>query len=273
MSSGQLDLPGTLRCPSPQRQHIPPTLQRAAFRLDFPPSYVIVGVHRLCTDTTLRGPAWNKCKHGVVRGAVVGLVWAFLTFGIQKKFIEIFLVNSPRVTGLSKDSIFGYQVPFSLPTYAAVLTLGEQITLILQFFLSRNIRITRERVWEQTVLSRGKGAAFWGPYVEEWDNPPIVVSERGWDQWASSWVGRFIIKRVLLYPLSLYPFVGMLISAGLKALGTATYLHKPYFDAKKNDAVTKSYVRRGAQMGVSSFRICCRSFGRFAYHWIGFYRL
>jgi hypothetical protein len=55
---------------------------------------------------------------------------------------------------------------------------------------------------------------------------------------------------VLLYPLSLYPFVGMLISAGLKALGTATYLHKPvsyqfqvvfgtltclrkYFDAKK----------------------------------------
>lgn len=32
---------------------------------------------------------------------------------------------------------------------------------------------------------------------------------------------------VLLYPLALYPFVGTLISAGLKGLGIATYLHKP----------------------------------------------
>jgi len=120
-----------------------------------------------------------------------------------------------------------------LPTYAAVLTLGDQITLILRFFLSRNIRITRERVWEQTVRSRGKGPEFWQPYVEEWESPPAAVKKRGWDAWASGWVARMLIRRVLLYPLALYPFVGTLISAALKGLGTATYLHKPYFEAKK----------------------------------------
>jgi hypothetical protein len=56
----------------------------------------------------------------------------------------------------------------------AILLLGTQITSIITFFLSRNIRIARKRAWDQTVTSRGKGPDFWKPYVEEWDVPPIV---------------------------------------------------------------------------------------------------
>ena len=56
----------------------------------------------------------------------------------------------------------------------AILLLGAQITSIISFFLSRNIRVARQRAWDQTVASRGKGADFWQPYVEEWDVPPIV---------------------------------------------------------------------------------------------------
>lgn len=44
-------------------------------RLAFPPIYVVVGAYRLLTDANLRVPAWKKCKHGVVRGAAVGLGW------------------------------------------------------------------------------------------------------------------------------------------------------------------------------------------------------
>lgn len=49
-------------------------------RLAFPPIYVLVGAYRLATDKNLYVPAWQKCKHGVVRGMVVGGIWvrAFL---------------------------------------------------------------------------------------------------------------------------------------------------------------------------------------------------
>jgi len=206
--------------------------------MEFPPSYVLVGVYRLCTDKLLYKPAWDKCKHATQRGAIVGSIWAFLTFSIQKKFIELFLSNSPRITGLSRDdTVFGYKVPFSLYTYATIMILGSQITYILRFFLSRNIRIARDRVWDQTVLSRGKGPDFWQPYVEEWQNPPNLDLEtprnRFIEKWLGGWFGLFLVKRVLLSPFQVYPFVGMVVSAWFKALGTSRFLHQRYFEAKK----------------------------------------
>ncbi|TFK32566.1 hypothetical protein BDQ12DRAFT_616860 [Crucibulum laeve] len=218
-------------------EEVPPPLQRASLRLEFPPSYVIVGVYRLFTDKLLWKPAWDKCKHATQRGAIVGTIWAVLTFGIQKKFIQVFLANSPRITGLSNDTMFGYKIPFNIHTYATILLLGSQITYILKFFLSRNIRIARERAWAQTVTSRGKGPEFWQPYVEEWKVPPVVdMNSRQrtfMNRWLGGWFGLFVIKRVLLLPFNFYPFVGILVSAWFKALGTAHYLHKQYFESKK----------------------------------------
>ncbi|KAF9265202.1 hypothetical protein L218DRAFT_898816 [Marasmius fiardii PR-910] len=219
---------------STSEEPVPDNLVRATNRLHFPPSYVVVGVYRLCTDKTLYVPTWQKCKHGTVRGAVVGAAWTFFTFGIQKKFIEIFLSNSPRVIGLSNDTMFGYKVPFTVQTYATILTLSTQITFILRFFLSRNIRIARDRVWDQTLFSRGKGPDFWKPYVEEWDNPPSVQVKESWaEKLLGGWFGLFVVKKVLLAPLALYPFVGIVISAWFKGLGTAQVLHRRYFEAKK----------------------------------------
>jgi hypothetical protein len=57
-------------------EHLPPNLARAALRLGFSPSYVLVGVYRLFTDKNLYGPAWDKCKHATRRGAIVGGIWA-----------------------------------------------------------------------------------------------------------------------------------------------------------------------------------------------------
>ena len=66
---------------SPSQSHfqstesIPPELAHAAERLQFSPSYIVVGVYRLFTDKALYVPAWEKCKHGTQRGLVVGLAW------------------------------------------------------------------------------------------------------------------------------------------------------------------------------------------------------
>lgn len=53
----------------------PPELERASYRLQFSPSYAIVGIYRLATDKSLYRPAWDKCKHGTQRGLIVGFVW------------------------------------------------------------------------------------------------------------------------------------------------------------------------------------------------------
>ncbi|KII93002.1 hypothetical protein PLICRDRAFT_35170 [Plicaturopsis crispa FD-325 SS-3] len=215
---------------------VPPTLARAAQRLEFPPSYVVVGAYRLFTDRAMYVPAWDKCRHATRRGLIVAAIWAISSYKLQKVFIKTFLVSSTRITGLRNDTIFGYQNPFDLPTYATILFLSSQVSYILLFFLRRNIGIARTRAWDQTVASRGKGSDFWGPYVEEWDVPPNV-DERGRaggvERWLGSWVGRMVFRRVILLPFALNPLLHILLSAGLRSLGTARYLHKPYFEAKK----------------------------------------
>ena len=70
-------VPGEFGAPEEEYalQNIPVNLRRATARMEFPPSYVIVGVYRLFTDKNLRVPAWQKCKHGATRGAGVALGW------------------------------------------------------------------------------------------------------------------------------------------------------------------------------------------------------
>ncbi|KAF9523084.1 hypothetical protein CPB83DRAFT_776047 [Crepidotus variabilis] len=218
-------------------QDVPPQLARATMRLEFSPSYVLVGVYRLFTDKLLYIPAWDKCKHAAQRGAVVGAAWAFFTFSIQKRFIEMFLSNSPRITGLSSDTMFGYPLPFSIHTYATIMIIGSQVTRIMQFFLRKNLRIARDRAWDQTVKSRGKGPEFWQPYVEEWARPPRVASDTKQQKFVKKylggWFGLFVIKRVLLSPFQIYPFVGMAVTSWFRALGTAHILHRRYFESKR----------------------------------------
>ena len=82
------------------------------------------------------------------------------------------------------------------PADATVMFISSQVEMIITFFLSRNLRIARERAWYQTVKSRGKGLEFWGPYVEEWQTPPQVDESGGWwYKWVSNGLARLIIRR------------------------------------------------------------------------------
>jgi len=97
------------------------------------------------------------------------------------------------------------------------------------------LRIARDRAWDLTLASRGKDAGFWGPYVEEWQEPPTAKSDSQakWEKWVTSGIGRLLIRKLILLPLDLYPLVGIVVTAGIKAVGTAKVCHKPYFESKK----------------------------------------
>jgi hypothetical protein len=136
---------------------------------------------------------------------------------------------------------------------AAMVYMGHQLTTILRFFLSKNIRIARDRVWQHTVASRGKGLEWFQPYVEEWDQPPRIGKDElkgGFiERIAGGWIGTLVLKRgssfeiipsnvipnayappsarvVILAPLSLYPLVGTVASASIRALGMSRILHR-----------------------------------------------
>ena len=68
---------------APHLTNVPSALERATLRLEFPPSYVVVGVYRLATDKSLHVPIWNKCKHGFIRGLAVGAGWVSLLVSLS----------------------------------------------------------------------------------------------------------------------------------------------------------------------------------------------
>lgn len=80
-----------------------------------------------------------------------------------------------------------------------MIYMGHQLTTILQFFLSKNIKIARDRAWQHTVASRGKGPEWFQPYVEEWERPPHVGEDemKGSfvERFAGGWIGKLVVKQ------------------------------------------------------------------------------
>jgi len=104
---------------------------------------------------------------------------------------------------------------------------------IVKFFLSKNIRIARSRAWDQTVKSRGKGADFWQPYYEEWQQPPVIPTDSWkWKKWVGNFTIGVLLQRVAIMALRFYPLVGIAVTAWIKGIQTARHLHEPYFTAK-----------------------------------------
>lgn len=66
--------------PRDKLENIPRPLVRATLRLQFSPTYVVVGMYRFFTDKSLYVPAWDKCRHAARRGAIIGTVWVCLFF-------------------------------------------------------------------------------------------------------------------------------------------------------------------------------------------------
>jgi len=154
---------------------------------------------------------------------------------VQRQIVRLFLLTTHRFSGygLSEHQVFGHNI--SLTTYATVMFMSGQITGLIKYFLARNLAIARQRAWDQVVASRGKSPDFWGPYVEEWSKPPSVKpGGRNWEKWVGGWALRFIVRNVLVTPLSiLVPYAGLLIGAVIKSISMSRTLHAPYFIAKK----------------------------------------
>lgn len=61
--------------------------------LHLPPLYTVVGLYRLLTDPSIRGPVLDKVKHASIRGLVVGLIYAIVSWQPLRWFVKRFLIG------------------------------------------------------------------------------------------------------------------------------------------------------------------------------------
>ena len=134
---------------------------------------------------------------------------AVLTFHIQRGVISLFLSKyAPRFFAFVRVSLAfrsstltnALYVPYvtqylSVTTWATLVSLSSQMGGIVEFFLSKNIRIARDRAWDLTIISRGKSRDFWGPYVEEWQKPPKINETSGLERIFGKWWARLLFRR------------------------------------------------------------------------------
>lgn len=69
--------------------------------LSFPPAYCAIGAYRLAHDPLLWKPMWLECRDAAKRAGLVALLWAGLTWPIQKLFVYYFMRGSAKVSGMS----------------------------------------------------------------------------------------------------------------------------------------------------------------------------
>lgn len=94
--------------PSPNARRTSPFVMPSEL-LHLPPTYTLVGLYRLLTDPTIRGPVLDKVKHATFRGIVMAGVWSVGSWGVMDWFVRKFLVSG-RGAGGGGGGWFGFGV-------------------------------------------------------------------------------------------------------------------------------------------------------------------
>ncbi|WVQ82753.1 hypothetical protein IAT38_004885 [Cryptococcus sp. DSM 104549] len=227
--------------------------------LHLPPLYTIVGLYRLLTDPSIRGPVLDKVKHASVRGLVVGGVYAVLSWQTMDWFIRKFLMSGPgwfkkaeEVVSKSQGKpvrvgVGRFGVDLDVVLYTHLLILLPQLSSILRFFVYKNLKLARSRAYALTVSSRGKPREFWSQrYIEEWAQPPFPSAgdldrdgkrtrrNAKWLSWILWWPTQLLLRKYLFLTFTPHlPLLSPIVASVLRSLTTAEYLHAPYFEAKQ----------------------------------------
>ncbi|GAA5913927.1 uncharacterized protein JCM6883_000120 [Sporobolomyces salmoneus] len=203
--------------------------------LPFPPSYVVVGAYRLCTDRNLYEPIWTRSRQSLKRAALFCIPLLLLSFPLTRLYVVYILSRSPFSPKNIHDAQLLGVSPVQYTTWMLVL---GQVTFIVEWMLKRELKKSRTEVYDRTVQSRGKPTEFWQPYVEEWKVPPFDRAKRSAERQSfykklASPIFRMLVLRVLLTPLSFIPGLALCVMSSIRALTLARTLHEPYFKSKR----------------------------------------
>ncbi|TNY24626.1 hypothetical protein DMC30DRAFT_413230 [Rhodotorula diobovata] len=203
--------------------------------LVFPPAYCVVGAYRLLTDSSLYTPIWRRSRKTLQRALLISLPLAVASLPLTRLYVHFVLSRSPfSPSDIHSANVLGVS-PVQYTTWMLVL---GQVSFFVEWMLKRELRKSRDEVYEATVRSRGKAADFWQPYTEEWRVPPIDRAKRAgekqaWYSQLSSPLVRMVLLKVLLTPLSFVPGLSLCVLSAIRSLTLGRSLHRSYFAAKK----------------------------------------
>ncbi|POY76896.1 hypothetical protein BMF94_0149 [Rhodotorula taiwanensis] len=203
--------------------------------LSFTPAYCIVGAYRLLHDPKLYKPIWERSKRSLQRAIVLAVPFLLVSLLLTRLWVTFILSRSPFSPKDIHNAAYLGVSPVTYTTFT--LTLG-QVSMFVEWMLARELRKSRNEVYERTVESRGKPDDWWQPYTEEWAVPPVARASRAAEKQSfyrrlSSPVVRLLLLKVLLTPLSFIPGLSLCILSSIRALTLGRYLHKPLFEVKK----------------------------------------
>ncbi|BGP23656.1 hypothetical protein JCM10295v2_002557 [Rhodotorula toruloides] len=203
--------------------------------LGLTPAYCVVGAYRLAADPNLYRPVWARSRKSLQRALLFAVPYTLLSLPLTRLYVTFVLSRSPlSPKNVHEAAYFGVS-PVAYTTWALV---AGQVSALIEFLLKRELRKSREEVYDQTVRSRGKPADWWQPYIEEWRVPPVDRAKRASEKQSfyarlSSPLVRIVLLRVLLTPLSFIPGLALVVLSAIRSLMMGRLLHRSYFEAKK----------------------------------------
>ncbi|WFD27927.1 hypothetical protein MNAN1_002935 [Malassezia nana] len=218
--------------------------------LDVPAVYPVVGIYRLVHDEKLWRPMWESCYRTVGRASLVTIGWTCVSLPVQRLVSRLFLGRVGRVVGAKATytylqhflSSVGLPSP-SFELLTTVLLVLNQVNVVLNMFLGKELRRFRATAYDATVASRGKPAEFWSPFTEEFAHPDSTDAapvERGVRARLRNRLVHALVRKVVSVLFGSVPVFGLLVGSALHALQYGAGMHKPYFAAKHMNAQQQS---------------------------------
>lgn len=209
-----------------------------------------VGIYRLVHDEKLWRPMWDACYRTVYRASLATILWTCVSLPVQRLISRLFLGRIGRAVGAKATYTYlqhflrslGFPTP-SFELLTTVLLVLNQVNLVLNMFLGKELRRFRATAYDATVASRGKPAEFWTPFTEEFaqtrstDAAPV---ERGVRARLRNRLVHALVRRVVYILFGSVPLFGLLVASALHALEYGAGMHRPYFAAKHMNAQQQS---------------------------------
>ena len=114
-----------------------------------------VGAYRLLTDSSLYLPIWRRSGKALQRALLLALPLALVSLPVTRLYVQFILARSPFSPSDIHNANFLGVSPVQYTTWMLVL---GQASMFLEWMLKRELRKSRDEVYEATVRSRGKGA-------------------------------------------------------------------------------------------------------------------
>lgn len=113
-----------------------------------------VGAYRLLTDPTLHLPIWQRSKKTLKRCAIAFIPYCLIAYPLTRLYVTLILARSPFSPSNVEDAAW---LGVSVVKYTTLVLVLGQVSMALEWALSRELKKAKKEVYEMTVRSRGKG--------------------------------------------------------------------------------------------------------------------